>query len=236
MKRHLRNYPWFIFAALLLACAALTSLAACSAGGSQDTASSASLESKGLSDSDETLVSGPVEEIDYSEGIHHAELVIEDYEDFPIQIEIYSHSAPVTAEKFARMVDSGYFDGKPVFWALKDMYVRLGNVEQDDDYLITGEYDESDFKNSNSLKKGVIAVSRAADGQQSDASSLIVFMSDLSFLDGKYAGFAKITENYEVIDWIAGRTQAGGDLVIDESGRILNTERYPVIKSITMID
>ena len=116
------------------------------------------------------------------------------------------------------------------------MYVRMGSVEQNNDCLITGEYEESDFRNSNSLKKGVIAVSRAADGQQSDASSLIVFMSDLSFLDSKYAGFAKITENYEVIDWIAGRTMPGGDLTIDENGRITNTEKYPIIKSITMID
>lgn len=230
MKRHKNTKV--IWIVLLCACMACM-LVGCTGQGGR---TSASQELGVQGDSEEPRETTVVEKLVYDEGIHHAELVIEDYEDFPIQIEVYAHSAPVTAEKFARLADSGFYNGKPVFWALKDMYVRMGNVDQDNDYLITGEYDESDFKNSNSLKKGVIAMSRAADGQQSDAGSLIIFMSDLSFLDSKYAGFAKITDNYEVIDWIAGRTQPGGDLLIDDNGRITNTERYPVIKSITMID
>lgn len=216
---------------------ACTLLAVTLLAGCGSTASSAGDTQK--SDSSDTLVSAPIEEIDYSEGIHHAELVFEGYESSPLSIEIYSHSAPVTAEKFCRLVDSGFYDGKPVFWILNDMYLRIGNTQQGNDYLITGEYDESDIKNSNSLKRGVIAMNRAADGQQSDASSLIVFMSDLSFLDGKYAGFAKIVENYEVIQEIAKRTTEGDDqlrIIVDENGRIVDEAQYPHIKTITMID
>ncbi|MEI3377785.1 MAG: peptidylprolyl isomerase [Coriobacteriales bacterium] len=191
------------------------------------------------SDSDEVLVSAPVEEIDYASGIHHAELVFEGYESSPLSIEVYSHSAPVTAEKFCRLVDSGFYNGKPVFWILNEMYLRVGTTQQDNDFLITGEYEESEVKNSNSLKRGVIAMNRAADGQQSDASSLIIFMSDLSFLDGKYAGFAKIVENYEVIEEIAKRTTAAdGELriIVDDNGRIIDEAQYPHIKTIAMID
>lgn len=191
------------------------------------------------SDSDEVLVHAPVEEIDYSGGIHHAELIFEGYESSPLSIEIYSHSAPVTAEKFCRLVDSGFYNGKPVYWILNEMYLRVGNTQQDNDYLITGEYEESEIKNSNSLKRGVIAMNRAADGQQSDASSLIIFMSDLSFLDGKYAGFAKIVENYEVIEEIAKRTTAADEdfrIIVDDNGRIIDETKYPRIASITMID
>ena len=191
------------------------------------------------SDSDEVLVHAPVEEIDYSSGIHHAELVFEGYESSPLSIEVYSHSAPVTAEKFCRLVDSGFYNGKPVYWILNEMYLRVGNTQQDNNYLITGEYEESEIKNSNSLKRGVIAMNRAADGQQSDASSLIIFMSDLSFLDGKYAGFAKIVENYEVIEEIAKRTTAADEdfrIIVDDNGRIIDETKYPRIASITMID
>lgn len=191
------------------------------------------------SDSDEVLVHAPVEEIDYSSGIHHAELVFEGYESSPLSIEVYSHSAPVTAERFCRLVDSGFYDGKPVFWILNEMYLRVGNTQQDDDYLITGEYEESDIRNTNSLKRGVIAMNRAADGQQSDASSLIIFMNDLSFLDGKYAGFAKIVENYEVIEEIAKRTMEADEklrIIVDENGRIIDEAQYPRIRSLTMID
>ena len=191
------------------------------------------------SDSDEVLVHAPVEEIDYSSGIHHAELVFEGYESSPLSIEVYSHSAPVTAEKFCRLVDSGFYNGKPVYWILNEMYLRVGNTQQDNNYLITGEYEESEIKNSNSLKRGVIAMNRAIDGQQSDASSLIIFMSDLSFLDGKYAGFAKIVENYEVIEEIAKRTTAADEdfrIIVDDNGRIIDETKYPCIASITMID
>lgn len=220
----------------LLAIVALAfALGAC--GSSQATDGSSA--SKQLSDSDNTLEHTAVEEIVYEEGIHHAELVFEGYEDDPLTIEIYSHSAPVTASTFCRLVDSGFYDGKPVYWILNEMYLRVGNTQQDNDYLIAGEYEESEFKNSNSLKRGVIAMNRANDGQQSDASSLIIFMSDLSFLDKKYAGFGKITENYEIIEEIASRTTASDfatRIVVDDNGRIIDEAKYPRIKTITMID
>ena len=203
------------FACLVIACALCVLIGMLVVGCS--TSSPAQADSQ-KSDSDETLVSAPVEEIDYASGIHHAELVFEGYESSPLSIEVYSHSAPVTAERFCRLVDSGFYD---------------------DDYLITGEYEESDIRNTNSLKRGVIAMNRAADGQQSDASSLIIFMNDLSFLDGKYAGFAKIVENYEVIEEIAKRTMEADEqlrIIVDENGRIIDEAQYPRIRSLTMID
>lgn len=224
------------FACLVIACALCVLIGMLVAGCS--TSSPVQADSQ-KSDSDETLVSAPVEEIDYASGIHHGELVFEGYESSPLSIEVYSHSAPVTAERFCRLVDSGFYDGKPVFWILNEMYLRVGNTQQDDDYLITGEYEESDIRNTNSLKRGVIAMNRAADGQQSDASSLIIFMNDLSFLDGKYAGFAKIVENYEVIEEIAKRTMEADEqlrIIVDENGRIIDEAQYPRIRSLTMID
>ena len=176
--------------------------------------------------------------LDYSTGIHHAEIVFEGYESTPLKVEIYSHSASQTAKKFCTLVDKGFYNGKPVFWILNELYMRIGNTEQDNDYLITGEYEESDVTNSNSLKRGVIALNRAEDGQQSDASSFFICMSDLSYLDGKYAAFAKITENYEVIKEIANRTSTdeNADVPIDSTGRVADEAKYPILKTITMID
>ena len=232
MKRLMNTH----IACLVIACASVVLagmlLIACTS------ASNAQVDMQ-KSDSSDTLVSAPIEEIDYESGIHHAELIFEGYEGSPLSIEVYSHSAPVTAAKFCRLVDSGFYNGKPVYWILNEMYLRIGNTQQDNNYLITGEYEESEIKNSNSLKRGVIAMNRAADGQQSDASSLIIFMSDLSFLDGKYAGFAKIVENYEVIQEIAKRTTAGDEnfrIIVDDNGRIIDEAQYPRIKTITMID
>jgi peptidyl-prolyl cis-trans isomerase B (cyclophilin B) len=241
--------------ALVFACACavalVCALAACSTTDTSSTSPSArqtaspsdtttTLDvSKLKKDSDNVLESNVVEEIYYYSGIHHAELVFEGYEDQPITIEIYAHSAPQTAAKFCRLVDRGYYNGKPLFWILNSMYVRVGSPTQDNANLITGEYEESDVTNSNSLKRGVVAMNRAADGQQSDASSIIICMSDLSYLDKKYAGFAKITENYEVIEKLANLTSSSDSskkITIDENGRINDETKYPHIQSITMVD
>lgn len=238
MKR-LANIPVLLLA-LCMSCLLVSLMALCGCSGSASSASSSSGSSTAQkSDSDNRLESTVVEKFLYDEGIHHAELIFEGYESAPIEIEVYSHSAPVTAEKFCRLVDSGFYNGKPVYWILNEMYLRIGSTQQDNNYLITGEYEDSDVKNSNSLKRGVIAMNRAVDGQQSDASSLIIFMSDLSFLDNKYAGFAKITKNYEVIEEIAKRTTASDPelkIVVDDNGKIIDEAKYPHVMSITMID
>ena len=177
-------------------------------------------------------------ELNFSKGTHHVEMLIKGYR-APIEIEIYSNSAPRTAAKFCELVKSKYYNGKPMFWILDDMFVKIGNTEQDNNYLITGEYKESGFKNSNSLKKGIIALSRAEDGQQSDASSFIIFLSDVSYLDGKYAAFGKVTKGMDLIVHLAELTQAPEEsqkIYTDENGRITDEKQCPVIRSITIID
>lgn len=175
----------------------------------------------------------------YSEGIHHAELVFQGFEDRPLELEIYAHSAPQTAKRFCTLVDTGYYNGRPVFWILNEMYMRAGNPEQEDKNLIRGEYEESEVSNSNSLKRGVVALNRADDGQQSDASSFFICMSDLSYLDRKYAAFAKITKNYEVVEEISNRVNspdAQTRIDIEQTGKVIDETKAPHIVSIEMID
>lgn len=179
------------------------------------------------------------ETVDYSTGTHHAQLVFEGYEDTPLTIEIYSDSAPVSASTFCELVEQGYYDGKTLFWILDDMYVRIGSTKQDDNHLITGEYAESDVANTNSLKYGTVALSRAEDGQQSAAGSFIVFLSDMSYLDGKYAAFGKITGGMGVIDEIANLTESKSKkdrIETTKTGKIKDEKDCPVVASIRMVD
>lgn len=177
--------------------------------------------------------------IDYSTGIHHAEIRIKGY-NTPIELEIYSDSAPRSSEKFCQLVKKGYYDGKTVNWILNGLYVRMGSPKQDDKNLVTGEYEESDTENSNSLRTGWVALSRAEDGQQSDASSLIFFLSDASYLDGKYAAFAKVTDGLDVLNSIAARTaDATPDdqrIQVKKSGEISKASQRPKIQSIKMVN
>ncbi len=68
--------------------------------------------------------------------------------------------------------------------------------------------------------------------------SLIIFHERLSFLDGKIRGFAKIVENYEVIE-IAKRTMEADEQLPSSSTRTAGSStrrEYPRIRSLTMID
>lgn len=222
--------------------ASMSSQAQESSSASSSAASSTGTGWKGFnlfgSDEDDDYVTVKQKYV-YWEGIHHAELVFQGYEDRPLEIEIYAHSAPETAKRFCTLVDLGYYNGRPVFWILNEMYMRVGNPEQEDMNLITGEYEESDVSNSNSLKRGVMALNRAADGQQSDASSFFICMSDLSYLDNKYAAFAKITKNYEVVEEISQRVTSSDPqtrIDIEEKGRVIDVAKAPHIVSIEMID
>lgn len=176
--------------------------------------------------------------IDYTTGIHRLKVVLSGFEDRPLTIEVYSDSAKKSVRKIVSLIDSGYYLNKPIFEIMKDMYVKIGNPTQDNSNLITGEYEESGVNNSNSLRRGTIALSRAEDGQQSDASSFIICLSDLSYLDGKYAGFGKVTDGMDVIDEIVEHLDAADDnwhIMTDDQGRVLN-EDMPEISSIEWID
>lgn len=74
---------------------------------------------------------------------------------------------------------------------------------------------------------------------QSDASSFIIFLSDMSYLDSKYAGFAKITSGMDTISLITERTQTTDKkklIETDKTGKIKKKKDRPTIASIRMID
>ena len=208
----------------LCGCAGIRSTQQGQDSSSESSAQSTAQSSSSSSSSSSSASSGSstAKKVDYTTGIHHALVTIKGY-DTPIEFEIYSDSAPQTSLKFSQLVKSGYYNGKTLFWVLDGIYMKLGSKKQDDSNLITGEYADSDYTNSNSLKKGVIALARAEDGEQSDASTIIIFLSD-----------------YEVIEDIMARTQSSSDdsrhISTESNGKISKSSQCPVIKSIKMED
>ncbi len=177
----------------------------------------------------------------YSSGIHHAEMVVAGYEDTPIEIEVHSQDARRTSAMFCKLADEGFYDGMTIYWIVKDLYARFGDRsgETAGQHWVRGEYREAGIDNGLSLRRGWIAMSRTEDGYNSDASSLVLLLSDASYLDGKYATFAKITSGIEVFDKISALTEsdeAGEGIELDESGKISNEQDCPVITSIRMVD
>lgn len=228
-----------ILAVAVSVCALCVALVGCSSQQEQSSQQESSTAQAQQGSGDQEGSDGQAgKKIDYTTGIHRLKVVLSGFEDRPLTIEVYSDSAKKSVRKIASLIDSGYYLNKPIFEIMKDMYVKIGNPTQDNSNLITGEYEESGVNNSNSLRRGTIALSRAEDGQQSDASSFIICLSDLSYLDGKYAGFGKVTDGMDVIDEIVEHLDAADDnwhIMTDDQGRVLN-EDMPEISSIEWID
>ena len=177
--------------------------------------------------------------VDYASGTHHAKMKVKGYG--TVQIEVESEYAPVTADEFCRLVDKKYYDGRSVYWFLTDIYSLFGSGAKKDKgvYCIRGEYEEAGFDNKLPLKRGTLAMSRTQDGRSSDASSLILFLSDCSYLNGKYAAFARITHGMNVFDEISQRVAATDEkdaIRVTKKGKIADEDDCPVIKTIRMVD
>ncbi len=183
---------------------------------------------------------GPVQTIDpYASGVHHAKLKIKGYP--AMELEIYSNSAPKTSALFCYLVRHKYYNGLKLTALMPNLYVKLGDYsgETKNKYLVDGEFEEAGVSNSVGLKRGVIAMSRQDTSDElagptelkSDASSLYIFLSDASYLDGKYAGFAKISRGVSTLDSIIQNIQN-----TNSDGTVSAEEECPVIKSIKLLD
>ena len=236
------------FTAALVFCLCLT---ACASGAASSVASTSSASSADASASSSTSASAstsaekpskPLEKQSlgpYASGTHHAVISIKDYG--KVRITIYSDQAPMTSELFCNMVEDGYFDGKPIHTVLDSIYAEFGDSTGADanNYRVKGEYSDAGSRNSLSLNSGVLAMGRTADGKQSDGSTIIICIGNLTYLNGKYAGFAAIDEGMDIIEKIneqASETKGEGAILTDEKGKITNPDDYPVIEYIHMID
>lgn len=185
----------------------------------------------------------------YESGIHHAWLKIKGYE--RIEIEIYSDDAPKTAALFCKLVRKGYYNNMQLEGLMPDLYATLGDHsgKTDGEHTVDGEFDEAGFSgNTIGLKRGVIAMSRAeqetsakssknaeaAQEADSDAAHLYVFLTNASYLDGKYAGFAKITSGIATFDEICNNVKS--TVKTSKKGKIKKVENCPVIKYISLED
>lgn len=245
-------------AALVAAAALCFSLAGCAQGGSahgdslQDGDSAQEQENlqeqapdsgeavAGLVDA-QTGAIGPVILYDpYASGIHHATLTIQGYDS--MEVEIYSSTAPETSALFCKLVRQGYYDGLSLTSLMPGLYAGI-SAPSDDSIEVTAEFEEAGYNaNPIGLKRGVIAMGRASvdedvDGPhiiKSDASELYVFLTDASYLDGTYAGFAKITQGMATFDAICADVQRVSSL--KEDGTIKRAKSAPIIKSIELED
>ena len=171
------------------------------------------------------------EKIVYSEGTHHAEIVVKNYG--TIKLELYADIAPITVENFAKLVNEGFYDGLTFHRIMDGFMIQggdpTGTGSGGSSQKIKGEFKANGVQNNISHVRGVISMARSSL-YNSASSQFFIVQSDSLFLDGNYAGFGKVTEGMEYVDRICKDTP-----VVDNNGKVLK-ENQPIIEKIIMID
>lgn len=167
----------------------------------------------------------------YDSGIHHVTIKVKDYGE--IKLELDANTAPITVSNFAKLVNEGFYDGLTFHRIISGFMIQggdpLGNGTGGSNEEIKGEFAINGVKNDISHKRGVISMARAND-YNSASSQFFIVHEDSTFLDGKYAGFGKVTEGMEIVDKICEDVQ-----VEDNNGTVLK-KNQPIIEKIVLED
>ncbi len=124
-----------------------------------------------------------------------------------IVIELYPQAAPNTVANFISLANDGFYDGLTFHRVIEGFMIQggdpLANGLGGPGYSIKGEFAANGFE-QNQLKheRGVISMARA-DNPDSAGSQFFILVEDRPHLDGNYAGFGKVIEGMELVDYIA---------------------------------
>lgn len=132
-----------------------------------------------------------------------------------LEIELYPKYAPNTVANFVNLIEEGFYDGL-TFHRLVPGFVLQGGDPNGDgtggpNYTIKGEFKENNYsKNTLSHDTGVISMARSMNYDSAGSQFFIVLDDNENVkasLDGKYAGFGKVTNGLEILSEIEKNEQ-----------------------------
>lgn len=144
-----------------------------------------------------------------------------------IKVELYGDKMPVTAGNFAKLADSGFYNGIKFHRVIKDFMIQGGDPLSKDDSLKTRwgtggpGYQFDDEKFDGDYTRGTLAMANA--GPNTNGSQFFIMHNDMP-LPKAYVIFGKVVEGIEVVDKIASLATDSRDCPLVP----------PVIESITV--
>lgn len=166
---------------------------------------------------------------DYTEGLHTAEIVIQDKGS--IQLQLNATIAPITVSNFADLCSHEFYDGLTFHRIIKDFMAQGGDPKGDGTggaaRTIKGEFSQNGVVNTISHKRGTISMARSS-AVNSASSQFFIMQKDNPSLDGQYAAFGEVTSGIEIIDDLCNNTA-----VTDDNGTVAK-DAQPKIVSIRM--
>lgn len=120
-----------------------------------------------------------------------------------IYAELYPDKAPKTVENFLKLVDSKFYDGTIFHRVISGFmsqgggfYLENGTLYEKHTDSVYGEFAANGFNNPVKHELGVLSMARAND-YNSASSQFFICDVNCSFLDGQYAAFGKIYNEFE---------------------------------------
>jgi len=134
-------------------------------------------------------------------------MIVFEIKDFgKFKVELDSNAAPLTAENFTKLVESGFYDGLGFHRIIRGFMIQggdpLGNGSGGTREKIKGEFASNGVENPLKHERGVISMARSSDPNSASCQFFIVHETS-PHLDGNYAAFGRVVEGMEVVDRIA---------------------------------
>ena len=148
-----------------------------------------------------------------------------------IYLEVYPSVAPVTAENFLKLVDSGFYNGLTFHRIISGFMMQggdpNGNGTGGSSNRIRGEFSSNGFDNPLSHERGVVSMARSSD-PDSASCQFFIMHENSTHLDGNYAAFGRVIAGMNVVDAVcmnAHVTDSNGTVPAEDQPRILSAER-----------
>ncbi len=120
--------------------------------------------------------------------------------------ELYPEIAPNTVKNFISLINKGFYNGLIFHRVISGFMIQGGcpdgNGMGGPSYTIKGEFNSNHFKNDLKHVRGVLSMARAMH-PNSGGSQFFIMHEDAPYLDGEYAGFGKLIDGFDTLDYIA---------------------------------
>jgi cyclophilin family peptidyl-prolyl cis-trans isomerase len=145
-----------------------------------------------------------------------------------VVLELNNKEIPITAQNFAKLAESGFYNGIKFHRVIKGFMIQAGDpFTKDDskqDYWGQGGpgYKFADEKSG--LSNAPMTISMANSGPNTNGSQFFINTGNNLFLDGKHTVFGKVVSGMDVVKKIEGvKTLYPGQLDRPESPVVINS-------------
>ena len=149
-----------------------------------------------------------------------------------IRVQLCPDVAPITANNFIELAESGFYDGLTFHRIMSGCMIQggdpNGNGTGGSGTNIKGEFAANGVNNPLKHTRGTISMARGAYDYDSASSQFFIMHVDYPSLDGNYAAFGSVIEGIEVVDAICEKV-----MPIDDNGTV-PPEDQPVITKISI--